>query len=167
MKKTREITEDEKKVFAIGQVKIIKTKANSDVILEERAFEKNRIMLGTNTGKSLILNRLNSDNTYTLNITHADIGTSSTAAADSDTQLGAAVARQAKVTGTISSNVLTLKFFFNDANLANGTYNEFGSFVDGSASVNTGKIFNRIIFGTPYVKATGEDTTVILTITLV
>lgn len=155
----------QEKNFMEGLVTVIKTDSKTGEILSVMK-QKNRIMLGTNTGKTLILQRLIGTNTYTLNITHGDIGTGTNAPADSDTQLQTAVARIAKATATISANVATIQFFFADVDLANGTYTEFGSFVDGTGSVNTGKIFNRALFGTAYTKASGEDTTIQLDITL-
>jgi len=134
--------------------------------LRETEFTSNLVMLGTNTGKSLILNRLNADNTYSLNITYGDIGTGTNTPAVSDTTLQTPTVRVAKANGSVSSNILSLFFFFSDAVLANGTYREFGSFVDGSATVSTGKIFNRVLFASPYVKASGEDTTVQVDFTL-
>ena len=123
-------------------------------------------MLGTNTGKDLILDRLVGTNTFSLNITHAELGTGSTTPADGDTALIAPVTREAKTTASVASNVATFQFFFPSADLPNGTYNEFGTFIDGSASLSTGQIFNRALFGSPYTKATNEDTTVQLDITI-
>ena len=150
-----------------GRIRVVTRRAGTGEILRETPWTPNMIMLGTNTGKDIILDRMNSENTYSLNITHADIGTGTTPAAASDTELETAVARAAKATGVVSSGVLSLQSFYADANLANGTYREFGTFIDGSAGVDTGQIFNRALFGgSGYVKATGEDTTVELDITI-
>ena len=149
-----------------GKIRIVTTDAKTGRVLRSTPWSPNMVMLGANTGKDIILDRLNSENTYSLNITHADIGTGTTPAAASDTALETAVARATKATGVVSGGVLSLQFFYADANLANGTYREFGSFVDGSASVDTGQIFNRALFGSPYTKATGEDTTIELDITI-
>jgi hypothetical protein len=148
-------------IFGIrGRGRIITTCAKTGKVLRTTPWYNNLIMLGTNTGKDLILDRLAGDNTYTLNITHADIGTGTNVPAVSDTQLQTAVARTTVATVSISGNVITFQFFWADANLANNTYREVGTFVDGTASVNSGRIFNRLLFGTAYTKATGEDTTI-------
>lgn len=149
-----------------GKVRIITTDSITGKVKRKTRWQKNLIMLGTNTGKDLILDRLNSSNTYSLNITHLDIGTSSTTPVITDTQLGAAVSRTAKAGGTIASNVLTLRFFFASVDLANGTYREVGTFVDGTSSVNTGQIFNHILFSSAYVKGTNEDTTIEVVFTI-
>lgn len=150
----------------VGMVRIITYKAGTKDILRETESRPNLIMLGTNTGKSLILQRLGSTNTYTANINYGALGTSATTPAVTDTQLGSEQARAILSLASIASNVLTLQFFFSDAALSNNTYQEFGTFVDGSASANSGQIFNHILFGTSYVKVSGEDTTVQLTLTI-
>jgi hypothetical protein len=147
-----------------GKVKIITYKAGTKEILRETPFYENTVMFGTNTGKDL--KRLGGNNTYSMNILYLDIGTSSTTPATSDTQLGAAVARAGSPAITQVGNVLSFQFFFADANLANGTYNEVGTFVDGSGSINTGQIFNHALFGSAYVKTAGEDTTIQVDFTL-
>lgn len=145
---------------------MITTKAGTKEVLRVSEWTSNLIMLGANTGKTIILQRLIGVNTYSLNLSHADMGTGSTAPSAGDTTLQAPVARAAVASGSISGNVATLQFFFADANLANGTYREFGSFIDGTGTVSTGKIFNHALFGVPYVKASGEDTTIEMQVTI-
>lgn len=135
-------------------------------LIDESAWADNLVMLGDNTGKDLILDRLAGTNTYTLNITHGDIGTGNTAPAASDTALTTAVARTPVTLSSVSSNTVTFDFFFADGDLSNGTYKEFACFVDGTATVSTGKIFNHVLFASNLVKSTGEDITVSVTFTL-
>ena len=136
-----------------------------------------RTLAGGSTYKLLATIADNSTTTYADNIADGALGATAPtdtsagalAAQDTDTQLQNASVRGALTAVTIANNQITLQFFFSDAALANGTYSEFGSFVDGSGSVNTGQLFNRAVFGTLYTKATGEDTTVevVLTITAI
>lgn len=148
-----------------GKVRVISrdVKTGEEIVGE---WSKNIILFSANHGKDLVLRRLAGDNTYSLNLTYLDIGTSSTTPAITDTQLGAAVARAALSSYSISSNVLSVLYFFADANLANGTYNEAGTFVDGTSSVNTGQMFNHALFASAYVKAAGKDTTIQVDITI-
>jgi hypothetical protein len=142
------------------------TKTRQGQIVEQSDWADNLVMLGTDTGKDLILDRLIGNNTYSLNITHGDIGTGDTAPAISDTALTTPVARTSVALSNISSNTVTFDFFFADGDLANGTYREFGCYVDGTATVSTGKIFNHVLFASSLVKSTGEDITVSVTFTL-
>lgn len=133
-------------------------------IIEVRK-SKNLVMQGSYTGSNQFLKRLIGDTTYTGTINYLAIGTGSTAPAVSDTQLQTEVARALYITREeISTTQARIKTFFTDANLTNGTYYEIGSFIDGTASANTGKIFNRALFGTPYAKSSGTDTTIQLDI---
>lgn len=144
----------------VGTITIRAYKAGTKILLSE-SVTQNLIMEGTNTGKNLIVKRLISTNTYSLNINYGAIGTSATAVAASDTQLGAESARTVVSLAQASAvNLASIQFFFPDANLTNGTYREFGTFVDGTASANTGQIFNHALFSSAYIKAGGTDTTV-------
>lgn len=142
-----------------GLVRIITTKAGTQEILR-KVEHKNLVVSGTNTGRNLIAQKLAGDNTYSLNITHADIGTGSATPANSDTVLETATVRTALTIGEATGNGASLRFFFSDALLPDGSYTEFGTFVDGSGTIDTGQLFNRALFGSAYEKAAGEDTTV-------
>ena len=147
---------------AKGMVRIIKTDSKTGKVKLDTGWMPNLVMSGTNTGIALILKQLGAlflAPANTCQINYFGIGTSATAPATSDTQLGAETARQPLSLATLSTNVLTLQSFFADASLSNGTYYEAGMFVDGTASANSGQIFAHALFGTPYVKASGEDTT--------
>lgn len=150
----------------MGRVKWQCFRAGTKELLRESEWKNNLIMFGTNTGRDLILKRLAGDNTYTLNILYADIGTSSTAPTVGDTQLGVAVARAGSPVISQISNTVSFQFFWADASLANGSYYEIGAFVDGSATINTGKIFNHALFASVYTKATNEDTTIQIEFTI-
>lgn len=128
--------------------------------------QSNLIMQGTNTGKALLVNRLIGDTTYTAIVNYGAIGTGSTTPAVSDTQLTTESARTTLAFGqNVSNNQAVLQFFFTDATLANTTYREFGTFVDGTASANTGKILNHALFSVAYTKSAGTDVTVEVDIT--
>ena len=149
-----------------GKVRIIQTKAGTDEILSISPWMKNLVVRGTDTGIDNILDRLIGVATYSLNLNYVDIGTGTNAPALSDTQLQTPSVRALRVTGTVTTDTATLRFFFADGALANATYNEFGTFMDGTATISTGKIFNRVLFSSPYVKTSGVDTTVEVAITI-
>ncbi len=123
--------------------------------------QKNLVMQAVNVGKDLIVQRLLGTNTYTLNITHGAIGTNNAAPAANDTKLGTEFARSAPTfTQDSGYNEAILQFFFPDSVLTNQTYYEFGMFVDGTSSVNSGQIFNHALFSPGYAKTAGVDTTI-------
>lgn len=149
-----------------GRVRVTTFRAGTKKIIKRGKWSKNLVVSGTDTGRNLICQRLGGTNTHSLNITHADIGTGTNTPQNSDTELQTPVVRGALTAAIISSNIVTLQFFFSDSALANGTYTEVGSFVDGSGTVSTGQLFNRALFGSPYTKVTGQDTTVEVELTI-
>ena len=123
--------------------------------------QQNMVMQSPNYGKDLIIQRLVGNNTYSLNILFGEIGTGSTTPALTDTALTTPTNRAAvgfqQDFGTTDA---VLQFFYTDSQLANTTYYEFGTFVDGSSTIGSGQLFNHALFGTPYTKSAGTDITV-------
>lgn len=144
-----------------GKLKIITTDSKTGKVIRETPFYNNMVVNGTDTGFNLILKRLYGTNTYTLNITHLDIGTDNTAPAISNTLLGDAVSRAIIATKVLTGDTITYRFFFADVDLPADDYYEVGLFIDGTASINTGKMFTRALFGSVYTKGVGEDTTIL------
>jgi hypothetical protein len=149
-----------------GRVRITTYKAGTKKVLKRSKWSKNLVVSGTDTGRNLICQRLGGTNAYSLNITHADIGTGTNTPQNSDTELQTPVARGPLTAVIVTNNSIALQFFFSDSALTNGTYTEFGTFVDGSGTVSTGQLFNRALFGSSYVKASGQDTTVEVDLTI-
>lgn len=144
----------------IGKITIRKFRAGTGELVAELTF-RNLVVTGTGGyGRNIIARRLGSDNTYSLNVTHGEIGTGTNAPANGDTALQTPSTRVATTLATITNNIVNLQFFFSDATLPNGTYREFGTFIDGTSTLGSGRLFNRALFSTAYAKASGEDTTV-------
>lgn len=163
MQKTINLKE---KVYPLGIITIRQYKAGTKELVG-KYVDHNLIMQGTNTGLDLIIQRLIGTNTYSLNVNYGAFGTGSTVATVNDTQLETETVRVAvgdKL--NITHNTARFKFFFPDAVLANGTLREFGMFIDGTSSANSGKIFDRIVLASPYIKTSGIDTSVQVDIVL-
>jgi hypothetical protein len=126
---------------------------------------QNQIVSGDELGLSIVLDRLASINTHSLNITHAEMGDSNTPAEASDTALGNALVR-AQV-GAVSRSGLSVdfRFFFPDALTPDDDYEEFGMYIDGAAGLETGQLFNHLVYSTTLSKNTGEDHTVVCRVT--
>lgn len=147
-------------IRAVGKITLRAYKAGTKELIG-KIVQPNMIMQASNTGKNLIVQRLISTNTYSLNVNYGVIGTNSTVVAASDTTLyGESTRAVVALAQAPAVNQATLQFFFPDANLHNGTYREFGMVVDGTATRNSGQLFNRALFSTAYTKVAGTDTTV-------
>ncbi len=114
-------------------------------------------------GRALLANQL-TDTTPTNNpwITHCALGSSSTAAANSDTQLGTETYRNAIASMTNASNIGYATGFFS-ASETSGTYREMALFSAGTGSANSGVLISRVIIN--ITKSTSETLTADWTIT--
>lgn len=98
-----------------------------------------------NAGFGAMAKILVGDSTYTGNgeINKAALGTGSSTPAASDTQLATESYRNDIASGSASANVAYLTAFYTEAE-CNGTYTEFGNFIDGAAGANTGLLWSHI-----------------------
>jgi hypothetical protein len=156
-----------------GVVTVIGTDSLTGAELS-RIVSKNMVMDGSFTGLDLIIQWIigqmaigQGAAAYQNGINYGEIGTGNTAPALTDTGLIAGVARTVPtLQQDFGLTQAILQFFFPDATIANATYTEFGTFVNGTATLGTGNIFNRVLFNTPYVKTSGIDTTIQVTFTM-
>lgn len=112
-------------------------------------------------GKNVLAARLNGETTYTGIINYLAVGTGAATPASTDTQLVTELARTTVSSNSRVNNIATVTFFFNSAS-ANGTLTEAGAFIDGTASANSGQLFDHVSL--PSIVKTSAET---LTITLV
>jgi hypothetical protein len=112
----------------------------------------------TTAGRSVLAQRLANTTTYTGIINYGILGTSATAVANGDTQLGTEVFRKVVASASYTSNVAFIDFFYTKAD-TNGTYQEFGTAIDGTASANTGQLFTHALTG-GWTKSSSESMTV-------
>lgn len=96
--------------------------------------------------RSELAKRLCGTQAYTGTINYGALGSGSTAISDADIMLDTEVARALVATATQTSDSATIDFYFSKSS-TNGTYQEFGTFIDGTASADTGLLFNRALTG--------------------
>jgi hypothetical protein len=126
-----------------GNKKILEFLHEQGVLLE--SWEKHNIIV-TN-GRNVLARRLANDVTYSGAINYGALGTvASPVPANADTQLGTEVYRKVCSSQTAAGNVAYVDFFY-AATDTNGTYTEFGNFIDGTGTANTGRLFSRIATG--------------------
>lgn len=98
------------------------------------------------TGRQVFARILIGDMTYSGNINYGALGTDATAVNAADTVLGTEVSRKLFARRTRTSAAANFDFFYSQAD-TDGTYEEFGMFIDGSATVDTGQLFNHVLTG--------------------
>jgi hypothetical protein len=127
--------------------------------------QKNIIVDSSNYGIDILVQYLISAysgmNNFPLGIAWGEIGTGNTTPTAGDTALTTPTNR-ASVSYAYDSgfNTAAVQFFFPDSVLANETYYEFGSFIGGTSMIGSGNMFNHALFGTPYSKSAGVDSTI-------
>lgn len=107
-------------------------------IVETKEYDN----LVVNVTKNLFAGRINGETTYTGAINWLALGTGSNTPAATDTQLQTEVGRKAPLTQSRSSNQVTFEFYFAPTE-AIGTLKEVGAFIDGTATPNSGQLFDR------------------------
>jgi len=115
-------------------------------------------------GRKVLAMRLANDTTYTAIINYGALGTGTTPPANGDTTLETEVYRNQTASAAFDDNIAYITFFYT-ASETNGTYREFGAFIDGAAGAGTGQLFNRVAVN--WTKSDTETLTVdcIFTIT--
>ena len=109
-------------------------------------------------GRAVVAQRLANDTTYTGIITRGALGTGTNAPSASDTQLQTEVFRKVTASTSTTNHQAFIDFFYSKAD-TNGTYQEFGTFIDGAAGADTGQLWTRALTG-GWVKSSSESMTV-------
>lgn len=108
-------------------------------LIEKKEYDN----LVVNVAKNGFAAILNDESGFTGIINYGAIGTSTASPALTDTTLTAEIARAVVESNSRANNVATITFYF-DPTTGNGTLKEFGAFIDGTASANTGTLFDRV-----------------------
>lgn len=121
-----------------------------------REYATNNIIV--TRGRSVLAARLANDTAFSGVINYGALGSSSTAPTNADTQLTAEVFRKTVASASDTNNVAFIDFFYSKAD-TNGTYQEFGTFIDGTGTANSGQLFTHALTG-GWVKTSSESMTV-------
>lgn len=128
-------------------------------------WEKEYHNIVTSAAKAGFAQLINAETspTFTGIVNYGAVGTGTSTPATSDTQLQTEVGRKTVNGRSRAANVTTLEFYF-DPTEANGNLKEFGAFIDGTASANTGTLFDRVSIDV--VKTSLNSLTISLVITV-
>lgn len=114
-------------------------------VLIGEVWEKHNIVV--TAGRNVLARRLAGNTTYTGAINYGALGTqASPSIVNGATQLGTEAYRKLVSSQSYSSNIAYVDFYY-AATDCNGTYTEFGNFIDGAAGANTGQLFSYIATG--------------------
>ena len=97
-------------------------------------------------------------------ITHCALGTSTTAPSTSDTQLGTEVYRNAVASSAVIDNVTDITAYYSEAETS-GTYEAYGTFIDGTGTADSGKMWTHVLTG-GWTKSSSEALVISVTYTM-
>jgi len=121
-----------------------------------RSLVKRGIILGVEArhnivvtaGRTVFARRMAGDTTYTGEIDYGAIGNGvSPSFTNASTQLSNEVFRKQAASQAYNNNIAYIDWFIASGDVADGTYTEFGSFIDGTASANSGQAFSLFATG--------------------
>lgn len=97
-----------------------------------------------NAGLEAITKLLTGDTTYTGEVNKMALGTGTTGSASAtDTALETETYRNDTASGTDDSNIAYLTAYFTEGEV-NGTFTEFGNFIDGTATADSGQLWTHL-----------------------
>lgn len=109
-------------------------------------------------GRVEIVKQLSGESSTALPISYGALGTGNTAVNASDTTLVTEAVRKGVASKTRTNTTLSIDFYYSKTDW-NGTAQEFGTFINGSATADTGTLFNRVLTG-GWAKSATEALTV-------
>lgn len=99
-------------------------------------------------GRNVLARLLAGDATYSGEVDYGALGTAvSPSFSNSDTQLGNEVYRKQASDQAFDDNIVYIDWFLASGDVADQTFTEFGAFIDGTASANSGQAFSLLATG--------------------
>lgn len=100
------------------------------------------------SGRSVLARLLTGDTTYTGEINYGALGNGATPVfTNASTKLKAEQFRKQAASQSRDGNIVYVDWFIASADVANGTYTEWGAFIDGTATVNSGQAWSLLATG--------------------
>ena len=98
-------------------------------------------------GRAVLARLLSGDATYSGEINYGALGSGTTAFTNASTILNTEVYRKLASSQAYDDNIAYIDFFIASGDVADQTFEEFGAFIDGTASADTGQAFSLLITG--------------------
>lgn len=99
------------------------------------------------TGLNVVARRLAGETTYSLEVDYGALGSGSSAFTGASTQLNTEVYRKQAASQAYDANISYIDWFIESGDVADQTFEEFGAFIDGSGSANSGQAWSLLITG--------------------
>lgn len=127
-----------------GNQAVIDTLKASGVILDVKHVHN----IIPTTGRSVLARLIAGDTTYSGEVDYGALGSSASPAfGNASTQLGTEVYRSQADSQAFDDNVAYIDWFIAAGDVADQTFEEFGAFIDGTGSANTGQAWSLLKTG--------------------
>lgn len=113
-------------------------------ILQASYYRKNLI---PTTGLNVLARLLSGDTTYSGEVDYGAVGSGTTAFTSASTQLNTEVFRKQAASQAYDDNIAYIDWFIAAGDVADQTFQEFGAFIDGTGSANSGQAWSLLITG--------------------
>ncbi len=137
------ILNDIRMAIRTGNEAVLKSLMESGVILN---MEKKTNLIPT-VGRTVLARRLAGDTTYSGEVDYGALGSNAAAFTNASTQLGTEVFRLQADSQAYDANIAYIDWFVAAGDVADQTFQEFGAFIDGTGTVNTGQAFSLLSTG--------------------
>lgn len=99
------------------------------------------------SGRTILARLLAGDTYYSGEINYGALGDASSAFNNASTQLGNELFRKIASSQSYNANIAYIDFFIASADVADQTFNEWGTFIDGTITPNSGQAFSLYLTG--------------------
>jgi hypothetical protein len=128
----------------------------------QREYEVHNIV--PTSGKNVLTRLLCADTTYSGAINYGAFGSGTGAFTSSSTHLTTEVYRKLPSGAAADTNIAYIDWFVASGDVANQTFNEFGAFIDGTSTANSGQAISLALTG-GWVKSGAIFITLAITLT--
>jgi len=98
-------------------------------------------------GRNVLTRLLTGDGTYTGEINYGALGSGTTAFTNASTVLNTEVFRKITSSASFDDNIAYVDFFIASGDIADQTFEEWGTFIDGTGAADSGQAFSLLITG--------------------
>lgn len=126
-----------------GNESLLKTFEDQGIIFN-RKYETNLI---PTVGREVLARRLAGNTTYTGEVDWGAVGDGNTAFTNSSTQLNNEIYRSQADSQAFDENIAYIDWFIASGDTPDDTFEEFGAFIDGTGTADSGQAFSLLITG--------------------
>lgn len=139
-----QILEDIRLALHTQNQRMIKALIDTGALLEEPQYAQNII---PTVGRNVLARLVAGDVTYSGEIDYGALGDDNTAFTNGSTTLNNELYRSQADSQAFDDNVAYIDWFIASGDVADQTFEEFGAFIDGTGSADTGQAFSLLVTG--------------------